>query len=104
MGNKGKFTSLSVCRQDGILARMCKVSKAYQPLGHTIRENRRRIAVSQMVLAERAGVTRRFIQEVENGRSDVSLQTLIRLAAAMDMSLTEICGQIERAAGIFEKD
>jgi len=50
-----------------------------------------------MVLAERAGLTRRFIQEVENGRSDVSLQTLIRLAMAMDMSLTEVCSQIEQA-------
>jgi len=55
------------------------------------------VAISQAVLAGRAGVTRRFIQEVENGRSDISLQTLIRVATAMDMSLTEICGQIERA-------
>ena len=76
---------------------MYRISESYQPLGNTIRENRKRVAISQMVLAERAGVTRRFIQEVENGRSDVSLQTLIRLAAAMGMSLTEICSQIEQA-------
>ena len=68
-----------------------------QHLGNTIRENRRRLAVSQAVLAERAGVTRRFIQEVENGRSDISLQTLIRLAAALDMTLTELCRQFEQA-------
>ena len=55
------------------------------------------MGISQMILAEKAGVTRRFIQEVENGRSDISLQTLVRLAAAMDMSLAEVCGQIERA-------
>jgi transcriptional regulator with XRE-family HTH domain len=66
-------------------------------LGETIRINRKRVAISQQVLAERAGVTRRFIQELENGRSDVSLQTLMRLAEAMDMSLTEICAQIEQA-------
>jgi len=66
-------------------------------LGETVRLNRKRVAISQQVLAERAGVTRRFIQELENGRSDVSLQTLMRLSAAMDMSLAEICGQIEQA-------
>ena len=55
------------------------------------------MGISQLIPAEKAGVTRRFIQEVENGRSDVSLQTLVRLAAAMDMSLAGVCGQIKRA-------
>ena len=76
---------------------MFRVSKSYQPLGGVIRGNRQRVAITQATLADRAGVTRRFIQELENGRSDVSLQTLIRLATAMDMTLTEICRQIEQA-------
>jgi transcriptional regulator with XRE-family HTH domain len=64
-------------------------------LGTIIRTNRKRLAISQTVLAERAAVTRRFIQEIENGRSDVSLQTLFRLAAGLEMTLTDICSQLE---------
>jgi len=66
-------------------------------LGGVIRANRKRMAISQMVLAERAGVTRRFIQELENGRSSVSLQTLFALSRALETNLTEICAQIESA-------
>ena len=64
-------------------------------LGEVIKTNRKAATISQAVLAERAGVTRRFIQELENGRSDVSLQTLFRLALALGVSLTEISRQIE---------
>jgi transcriptional regulator with XRE-family HTH domain len=66
-------------------------------LGAVIRANRKRVAISQMLLAERAGVTRRFIQELENGRSNVSLQTLFALSRALETSLAEICSQIESA-------
>jgi transcriptional regulator with XRE-family HTH domain len=69
----------------------------YRCLGETIRAARKRVAISQMVLAERAGVTRRFLQELENGRSDVSLLTLLRLSAALDMTLSDVCAQIEQA-------
>ncbi|MDR2054997.1 MAG: helix-turn-helix domain-containing protein [Desulfovibrio sp.] len=69
----------------------------YRCLGETIRTNRKKAAVSQMVLAERAGVTRRFIQELENGRSNISLHTLMRLSAALGMTLSDMCAQIETA-------
>ena len=66
-------------------------------LGGVIRANRERMAISQTALAERAGVTRRFIQELENGRTEVSLQTLFALSSALETSLAEICAQIENA-------
>lgn len=64
-------------------------------LGDAIRSNRKRADLNQNELAEKAGLTRRFIQELENGRSDVSLQTLYRLAYVMDTTLAEISAQIE---------
>lgn len=66
-------------------------------LGDAIRSNRKRADLNQNELAEKAGLTRRFIQELENGRSDVSLQTLYRLAYAMDTTLAAISAQIEEA-------
>lgn len=66
-----------------------------QYIGNVIRTNRKRAAISQAVLAERAGVTRRFIQELENGRSDISLHTLFRLAFALETSLGKLCLEID---------
>ena len=66
----------------------------YRCLAGTIRAARKRAAISQAVLAERAGVTRRFIQELENGRSDVSLLTLLHLSEAMEEDLSSICRQL----------
>ena len=66
-------------------------------LGNAIRANRQREDISQETLAERAGVTRRFIQELENGRSNISMQTLYALSQALNTSLTDICTQIETA-------
>lgn len=64
-------------------------------LGKVIRQNRVQAGISQAVLAERAGVTRRFIQELENGRSDISLKTLTSLGLAMGRNLVDICGEFE---------
>jgi len=74
---------------------MASLFNYYLCLSETIRTTRKRAAISQMVLAERAGVTRRFIQELENGRSDVSLQTLLRLSAAMETTVSDVCRQLE---------
>lgn len=64
-------------------------------LGKVIRQNRQQAGLSQAILAERAGVTRRFIQELENGRSDISLKTLTNLGLAMGKNLVDICGELE---------
>lgn len=66
-----------------------------QCLGDAVRANRKQAGLNQSALAEKAGVTRRFIQELENGRSDISLQTLYRLSRAMGASLDSLTVQIE---------
>ncbi len=64
-------------------------------LGAAIRAARSNVGISQQELANRAGVTRRFIQELENGRSDISLSKLRALAIAMDTSLSDIVTRID---------
>lgn len=66
-----------------------------QCLGNTIRTNRKAAKLNQNQLAEAAGLTRRFIQELENGRSDISMQTLYKLARAMGTSLDAIAAEME---------
>ena len=64
-------------------------------LGNAVRAYRKQAGLSQAGLAEKAGLTRRFIQELENGRSDVSLQTLYRLTAAMEMRVPVFLAGVE---------
>ena len=78
---------------------LCTMENADQfnrSLASVIRAARKALAISQETLASRAGVTRRFIQELENGRSDISLQTLFRLSQALEMNLTSIAAQVEK--------
>lgn len=64
-------------------------------LGNIIRANRKVAGLNQTQLADDAGLTRRFIQELENGRSDISMQTLYKLSRAMGTTLEVISRQIE---------
>ena len=73
-------------------------------LGEVIRANRMREGISQALLAERAGVTRRFIQELERGRSDISMQNLYRLSRALNTTVEAIARQVEDALFITNLD
>ena len=53
----------------------------------TLRKERR---VSQGQLAEAAGLSRRMIAAIENGAANVSLGTVDRLAAALDVTFTRL--------------
>jgi len=48
---------------------------------------RKTTGLTQKQLSERAGITQGDISRIENGNANPSLNTLKRLAAAMDMSL-----------------
>ena len=76
-----------------------------QCLGNIVRANRKASGLNQNQLADAAGLTRRFIQELENGRSDISLQTLYKLSRAMGTTLEVISREVEEclAAGDSER-
>jgi transcriptional regulator with XRE-family HTH domain len=54
-------------------------------LGERIRELRRRRGLSQEALAYAAGLDRTYISSCERGKRNVSLLTLYRIAAALDV-------------------
>jgi transcriptional regulator with XRE-family HTH domain len=54
-------------------------------LGERIRELRRRRGLSQEALADAAGLDRTYISSCERGKRNVSLLTLYRIAAALDV-------------------
>jgi transcriptional regulator with XRE-family HTH domain len=53
-------------------------------LGKNIKRLRGRRKISQMVLANQAGLTHNFINEIENGRKWISPESFAKLVKALD--------------------
>ncbi len=72
-------------------------SKFCSFLGSIFAAFRRKQGLSQYHVADASGVTRRYIQRLENGRQEASLSTVFILAKAMDISPALIIAELEKA-------
>ena len=59
-------------------------------VGRRVRESRSALGLTLDQLAERSGVSRRMIVNVEAGTSNASIATLLRLATALHVSLADL--------------
>ena len=72
-------------------------------IGLTIRNRRRKLGLSQSALAERAGVGRQWLVEVERGKPRAEIGLVLRTLAALDIELSAGGnGQDRRAEGAGE--
>lgn len=67
-----------------------------QTLGSRIRIWRKRRNLSQVRLADLAGITQSTLSNYENGRREPAVSTLIRIAEVLDVSLDELAGHERR--------
>ena len=56
-------------------------------VGHRIRERRRELAWSQDVLAQKAGISKSFLSDLENGKRSVSADNLLDISRVLNLSL-----------------
>src|SRR5215217_3046337 len=61
-------------------------AELYVALGGLVRARRERAELTQGELAQRVGMTRTSITNIESGRQKVQLHTLYDIAAALDVS------------------
>lgn len=61
-------------------------------VGRRIRYLRTRKGIPQVVLADRAEVTRPNLSRIENGKIEPGLRTLERISKALDVTLVELVG------------
>jgi len=67
-----------------------------QKLGVTVRLRRHELGLSQQELAALAGeMDRSYLSEIENGRKNVSFTAFLRLAAALELTLTEFIRRMD---------
>ena len=59
-------------------------------LGANIKKRREEAGLTQAHLAERAGIHRTFLNQVENGHKGITTAVLVRLAVALDTSPSDL--------------
>ena len=64
--------------------------------GKTVRELRTKRGLSQEAFADSCHLHRTYIGSIERGEKNVTLATASRLAAALDLTLTELMLQVEQ--------
>ena len=68
-------------------------------LGAEVKRRRSRLGISQEELGERAALHRTYVSDVEAGKRNLSLESLDRLARALDSSLSSVFDAIETRSG-----
>lgn len=76
-------------------------------LGAVLRDERRRLGLSQVDLSEKADVSRKWIVEMENGKARAELALVLRALRALGLALTverETETRQKRRAGAVDID
>ena len=63
---------------------------ALSEIGHRVKAVRDRAEISQEELAERTGIDAKRVQRIENGKVNVTVRTLVRIASALDVALDQL--------------
>lgn len=71
----------------------------YAAVGHRIKGVRCAIGMTQAELAEKSGVSRAMIANVESGRTAVTLRSLVMIAPVLGTGLDELAGECSACKG-----
>ena len=73
---------------------------ALQRLGATLRQSRKERGLSQRALAARMGLRDRYLSQIELGRHNIAVLTLLRLAYALDIPAADLLARLETHASL----
>lgn len=65
--------------------------------GNAVRKYRQRLGLSQEDFADKAAIHRTYVSSIELGKVQVSIGVAFRLAAALEVPLSKIWKDVERA-------
>ena len=64
-------------------------------MAQVIRENRKRIGLSQELLAEKADIDRTYVSLIERGKVNITLIVASKIARALNVSLSRLIKNVE---------
>jgi DNA-binding XRE family transcriptional regulator len=59
-------------------------------IGRRVSEIRLKADLTQRALGEKCGVDLKYVQDIEGGRQNLTLRTLLKVAAALDVDVSEL--------------
>ncbi|MFO0728618.1 MAG: shikimate kinase [Myxococcota bacterium] len=65
-------------------------------LGAEVRRERQRLGLSLRALAERSGLSERFVSDLERGKGNISIARLLDVAVALDVPLSVLVAPLDR--------
>lgn len=74
-------------------------SELITKIGLQIRSERKKLNLSQEAFANKTGLHRTFIGDIENGKRNISISTLKKIVCTFDMKLSEFFLLIEENEG-----
>ena len=74
----------------GFACVVAKIPKYRKVLGENIRTHRRQLGWSQIKLAEKADLHHNYIGDIERGEENVSVDTLMRIATSLKVTLSDL--------------
>lgn len=75
-----------------------RTALALNQIGRRIAELRSLRGWTQEALAERVGVSDKRVQQVESGRKNITVATMVRFANGLDASLTDLVSKPQSSA------
>jgi transcriptional regulator with XRE-family HTH domain len=74
---------------------------ALRIFGDTVRSFRKQQRLRQAELAQRAGLNRSHIGEIEHGKSNITLDTILRLAGALRVAPTQLLHPLDAHPDLY---
>lgn len=72
-----------------------KTSDIRERFGYVVKARREELAMTQEDLAEKAGIHRTYVSDVERGSRNLSLLNIERLGQALSISLADLFQEVE---------
>ena len=67
-----------------------ELERAQRAVGRRLAEERRRLGLTQEALAEKLGVSAKYLQRIEAGRQNLTLGSLVTLARALGQQALDL--------------
>ena len=64
--------------------------KELRLIGHNVRKYRKLAKLTQEELAEKTGLDRKFLSEVENAKKNLTVGSLSKIAQALEVEVSEL--------------
>lgn len=74
---------------------MPQTRNVYKIIGEAIRAERLKAGLSQEALAEKASLARNYIGNIERAEKKISLETLVRVAKALNVKLATLVRRVQ---------